>query len=102
MLKVRRFETADLEWLDFVLAGRAGVCHGYDIVVGPTADDDTMISLRNYSRGVYGPVGVLESKRALLNVLEPQNLGVQVCLCNQRAVELAVAECSLVDWRSLK
>ena len=50
-------------------------------------------------RGLFGPVGSPRAKQTLLEVLEPENLGVQCCLCTPRAVELAVMSINLVDWR---
>lgn len=41
-LHVKCFSAADESWLDFVLMCRekGGVPHDYDVVIGPTADDD--------------------------------------------------------------
>ena len=102
VLKIRTFDAVDMEWLDFVLMNREdadGNAHDFDMVIGPTADDDTMVALRNYWRGLFGPVGSLKAKQTLLEVLEPENLGVQCCLCTAKAVELAVMSMNLVDWR---
>lgn len=102
VLKVKTFDAVDMEWLDFVLMNREnadGNAHDFDMVVGPTADDDTMVALRNYWRGLFGPVGSLKAKQTLLEVLEPENLGVQCCLCTPKAVEQAVMSMNLVDWR---
>lgn len=39
-LNVKIFEKADEEWLDFICANRQGkMVDGYDIIVGPVADD---------------------------------------------------------------
>lgn len=102
ILKIKTFDAVDMEWLDFVLMNREdadGNAHDIDMVIGPTADDDTMVALRNYWRGLFGPVGSLKAKQTLLEVLEPENLGVQCCLCTAKAVELAVMSMNLVDWR---
>lgn len=40
------------------------------MVIGPTADDDTMLCLKTYWDGLYGAVGSLEAKRILLNNLD--------------------------------
>ena len=55
-LEIKFFDTADLEWLDFILMCRekGGMPHDYDIVVGPTADDDTALCLKAYWDGLYG------------------------------------------------
>jgi len=101
-LAVKAFPSADMEWLEFVLANRrATACraHDYDVVIGPTADDDTVASLLNYWNGVYGRVGSDVAKGALLSALEVDNLGVQCCLCTQRAVDVAVASFEEIEWR---
>ena len=102
MFKVKVFEKPDREWLDFVLGCRessAERAHDFDIVVGATADDDTAVALKFYFKGVYGPVGGEEAKSNLLRILEPQNLGVQCCLCSQLAAEGAVMNFGQIDWR---
>ena len=53
-LKIIRFDKADKEWLDFVLANRKGQCQEtYDIVIGPVADDGVYEVVRFYEIGVY-------------------------------------------------
>ena len=102
LLSVKIFAKADMEWLDFILANREATdynAHSYDVVIGPTADDDTVIALQNYWKGIYGKVGSFEAKSALLNVLEIENLGTQCCLCTEKAVEVGVMTFGPVDWR---
>lgn len=62
-LNIKVFHTADLEWLDFVLMCRekGGMPHAYDMVAGPTADDDTVFCLK-----AYGMVYTARSARMLL------------------------------------
>ena len=100
-LKVKIFESADLEWLEFILMCRESTLphpHEFDVVIGPTADDDTLVSLQNYWKGVYGPIGSTTAKMALLSVLEPENLGTQCCLCSRKS-ESSVMAFVPVDWR---
>ena len=100
-LKIKVFNSADMEWLDFILMCRESELphpHEFDVVIGPTADDDTLISLQNYWKGIYGPAGSDVAKNALLSVLEPENLGIQCCLCSE-ASESAIMTFGLVDWR---
>jgi len=54
-LKVKRFDGMSGEWLDFVKENRVkgGVQHGYDVVVGPVANDNTMRTIMFYISGVY-------------------------------------------------
>ena len=105
LLSVKIFAKADMEWLDFILANREASdhnAHSYDVVIGPTADDDTVIALQNYWKGIYGKVGSFEAKSALLNVLEVENLGTQCCLCTEKAVEVGVMTFGPVDWRAFE
>lgn len=89
-LNVKVFEKADIEWLDFILESRKSreTMHGYDVVIGPTADDDTNLCLNMYNEGVYGAVGSIEAKRTLLNNLEVENLGIQVFIGTRRGLGL--------------
>lgn len=103
-LKVKVFESADIEWLDFILMCRAsdGVPHDYDLVIGPTADDDTMMALRFYLDGAYGMPGSESAKRLLLQVLETENLGVQCHIGNQSVADRVVDSIEAVDWREFR
>ena len=101
-LNVKVFDAANMEWLEFILMCRESELphpHEFDVVIGPTADDDTLVSLQNYWKGVYGPIGSLAAKEALLSVLEPENLGTQCCLCSKES-ELSVMTFVPVDWRT--
>lgn len=84
-INVKVFAHADEEWLDFILKCReeGGVPHGYDVVIGPTADDNTILCLKTYWEGVYGKVGSYDAKRVLLMNLEPENLGEQYYISKQ-------------------
>lgn len=100
-LKIRFFEQADEDWLDFVLMCRekGGTTHDYDMVIGPTADDDTMLCLKTYWDGLYGTVGSSEAKRILLNNLETENLGIQYFIGKQEVVDHVIKSMKEVDWR---
>ena len=99
-LNGKYFKTADEEWLDFVLMCRekGGLPHNYDLVIGPTADDDTMVCLNSYWRGFYGEVGSYEAKEKLLRYLEPENLGIQYFVGNQDVVDQLVVEIKEINW----
>ncbi|MDE5747559.1 MAG: DUF3990 domain-containing protein, partial [Acetatifactor sp.] len=88
-LKIKIFDNADLEWLDFVLDCRekGGVPHNYDVVIGPTADDDTALCLKTYWDGLYGKVGSETARRTLLNNLETDNLGIQYFVGKQEVAD---------------
>jgi hypothetical protein len=50
LLKVKRFETPDQEWLDFVCEHRLNIYSGNtcDLITGPVANDTTMPVLQTY------------------------------------------------------
>ena len=100
-LNVKIFERADLEWLDFVLLCReqGGMPHNFDLVVGPTADDDTALCLKAYWDGLYGKTGSVEAKKVLLSNLETENLGIQYFVGKQDVADKLIAGIKLIDWR---
>lgn len=100
-LNIKVFDMADLEWLDFVLMCRekGGVPHDYDVVIGPTADDDTALCLKTYRDGLYGKVGSDAAKKILLNNLETENLGIQYYIGKQEVADRLIADLKVIDWR---
>ena len=50
LLKIKRFNAPDEEWLDFVSAHRNGMYEGeqYDIIIGAVANDDVYRTLQDY------------------------------------------------------
>jgi hypothetical protein len=76
-----------------------GIPHTHDIVIEPTADDDTMLCLRAYGDGLYGKVGTSEAKRTLLNNLETENLGVQYFIGSQEVADHLIVSIIPVEWR---
>ena len=53
-LKIKFFKEASLEWLEFVSKNRKNNYTGewYDIVIGPVADDYTILTINDYISGV--------------------------------------------------
>ena len=100
-LKVKEFARPDVEWLDFILMCRQvdGVPHDYDVVVGPTADDDTRLLLKNYIDGVYGDPDDPDAKSTLLRLLKPERLGIQWFVGKQSVADRLVAKLESIDWR---
>lgn len=100
-LSIKIFEAADLEWLDFVLMCReqGGLPHNYDLVIGPTADDDTILCLKSYWSGLYGKPGSKSAKEILLLNLETENLGIQYFIGKQKVADRLVQEMKIIDWR---
>ncbi len=102
-LNIKRFDTADMEWLDFVLMCRNNpeASHSFDMVIGPTADDATALSLGMYERGAYGEIGSLKAKLQLLEMLEPENLGTQYFIGKQDIADKVILSMYEVNWRYL-
>jgi hypothetical protein len=65
-LKVRKFEAANKEWLDFVCEHRLETYKGdsYDLIIGAVANDQTMPVLQAYmnakNKDLYAPVALSE------------------------------------------
>ena len=80
-LRTLRFESAGADWLEFVCSNRrcGGAYAGYDLVVGPVADDSTLPVIDGYMDGVYTAE---EAVRRLL----PQNLTDQYSLLTEDAI----------------
>jgi hypothetical protein len=54
-LAIRRFDAPDSAWLDFVVANRRGLgdSQGFDVIIGPVANDSTMPVIDDYMDGRY-------------------------------------------------
>lgn len=100
-LNVKQFDFANAEWLDFILLCReqGEIPHNFDVVIGPTADDDTLLCLNSYWRGFYGEVGSDEAKEKLLGYLEPENLGIQYFIGKQEIADKLVISIKEISWR---
>lgn len=100
-LKIKMFENANIEWLDFVLMCRAqgGMPHDYDLVIGATADDDTALCLKAYEEGIYGKKGSIEAKELLLKNLEVENLGIQYFIGKQSVADTLIRSIKKISWR---
>lgn len=99
-LNIKYFEKADMEWLNFVLKCReqGGIPHNYDLVIGPTADDNTLVCLRAYWQGFYGEIGTEEAKEILLRNLEPENLGIQYYVGKQEVADKLIKQFHEIEW----
>lgn len=78
-MNVKEFRSADMEWFEFVLNSRKSDknIHDYDIVIGPTADDDTRMVIKGLYDGMYGDWWTRAAKQKALEALHPERLGVQ-------------------------
>ncbi|MDR2891498.1 MAG: DUF3990 domain-containing protein [Deltaproteobacteria bacterium] len=82
-LQVLRFETANGDWLDFVVRNRKEqpLEIAYDLVIGPVANDATIRVIDDYIDGVY-------TKEEAVRRLLPQNLTDQYAFLTEKALAL--------------
>ncbi len=80
-LQVLKFEEANGEWLDFVVANRKrmSLAEQYDIVIGPVANDSTLDVINDYMRGRF-------TKEIAVQLLLPQNLTDQYAFLTEKAI----------------
>jgi hypothetical protein len=91
-LKVKKFVLADREWTRFVVSNRnnKGRRHDYDVVIGPTANDNTRASIQAFFAGVYGNINSDSAIDTLVKMLEPYKLPVQYFFGSQSAADLLI------------
>jgi hypothetical protein len=77
-LNCKKFESADREWLRFIILNRTSetLRHGYDAVIGPTANDNTRTAIRTVINAADGNIQRDEALDLLMLMLEPNNLPV--------------------------
>ena len=83
------FDNADKEWVIFVLANRgcSTKVHTYDIVKGPTADDNTKLTFNTYRSGGYGDTNNERAIKTLIDFLEVDNLPLQLYFGTNKVVK---------------
>ena len=64
---IKRFDTADEEWLNFVVNNRKGepLDKCADLHIGPVADDNVYQSIRLFETGAYDAAGTIFGYDAL-------------------------------------
>lgn len=74
-LNILKFDSANGEWLDFVVAHRKGLqTHNYDLVIGAVANDSTLPVIDDYMDDRY-------TKDEAIKRLLPQKLTDQYAFC---------------------
>ena len=83
LLKIKRFNAPDEEWLDFVSAHRNGTYDGeqYDLIIGAVANDDVYRTLQVYSAGLL-------TKEQALEALKIKKLFDQYVFATNEAISL--------------
>lgn len=89
-LKVKVFKEADREWVRFVLMNRNSDSnnHDYDIVIGPTADENTVTIINAYREELISNNYSDEILDALIKELEPENLPKQYFFGTTHAIKM--------------
>ncbi len=87
-LTVLDFPSMNLEWLEFVKINRTkgGLSHGYDIVKGPVANDNTMRTIALYISGIYTAEQAME-KLSFFKVNDQISFHTERALKNLRWME---------------
>ena len=64
-LRVKRFDTLNKEWLEFIKLNRSkgGLQHENDVVIGPVADDNTMETVQLYIANILTAKEAVERLR---------------------------------------
>ncbi|MDR1572504.1 MAG: DUF3990 domain-containing protein [Clostridiales Family XIII bacterium] len=91
-LNVKEFDAAGREWMRFVVLNRESKSeiqkHGYDIVIGPTANDNTRAAIQTVMPLSRGEILTDKAIDALIALIEPENLPWQFFFGTQRAAAL--------------
>ncbi|MCD7832687.1 MAG: DUF3990 domain-containing protein [Lachnospiraceae bacterium] len=89
-LKIKVFQMADKEWMRFILKNRDSEfsVHDYDIVIGPTADENTVTIINSYKEELEASNYADETLEALISELKPENLPKQYFFGTQAAIHL--------------
>jgi len=102
ILNVKEFATADREWMRFVVLNRESKNkaqeHEYDIVIGPTANDNTRAAIQTVVPLTKGQIMADRAIDALIALIEPDNLPKQFFFGTQRAADLL----NLIDRRVIR
>jgi hypothetical protein len=89
-INVLQFDKPNVDWVDFVVKNRVdqNLKHGYDLVIGATANDDTRITIQNYLYGAYGERGTTKAVNAFLEQIKAKQLPTQWMFATQKAAHL--------------
>jgi len=76
---IKHWESADREWLAFIIKNRMSLDrqHDFDIVIGPTANDDTRTSIRTVMNASNGRIFSDTALELLIELLKPSILPIQ-------------------------
>lgn len=101
-LSVKQFDGATMEWMRFVVQNRTNRIqqHHYDIVMGPTANDNTRVTLSAFFAGLYGDIQSDDAINRLITMIEADKLPDQVFFGSGQAVKyLMFKERLKIPWK---
>ena len=89
-LKVKDFITADREWVEFIVKNRLSSRHehDYDIIMGPTANDNTNATIDLFIIGTYGDPKSDFAINTFLKLILPEALPKQMYFGSDVAASL--------------
>jgi hypothetical protein len=89
-LSVKEFCGADQEWMRFVVLNRINENkqHSYDVVIGPTANDNTRVTIRLFFAGAYGDIKSDRAINMLIDQIEADKLPSQFYFGSNKAAKL--------------
>lgn len=109
ILNVKEFTSPTAEWLDLIVAYRAGICIGRDIdvIIGPTADSSAMGIINNACKmwlniSNTGDINLAlskEKKEKIVGLLKTDKYGMQYCFKTQKAIEWLQG--FMIEWRKI-
>lgn len=81
-IRFKRFDTYDLEWLDYVIACRKGkdILKDFDIVEGGVANDNVIDTVEDYEKGII-------TAEQALGQLRYKKVNHQICILNQSVID---------------
>ena len=81
-VRIKRFDTYDIEWLDYVVDCRKGkdISSDYDIVEGGVANDNVIDTVEDYEKGII-------TAEQALGQLRYKKINHQICILNQEVID---------------
>jgi hypothetical protein len=91
-LTIKEFQTADRDWMRFVVINRSNQQpqHSCDVVLGPTANDNTLTAIGLFFAGAYGNIQDNIAIDRLIEQIEPDRLPYQYFFGSPKAAELLI------------
>jgi hypothetical protein len=101
-LTVKNFDGVSKEWMRFVVQNRTNAVpqHCYDVVTGPTANDNTRIAIRAFFAGLYGDIQSDAAVENLIRMIEPDKLPPQFFFGSEKAVRFLSFQERTVIYRT--